>query len=268
MPDRATLVALADDSWTVFVNGTQVLSGKDVKSASHANLKPHLKVGENLIAVQAANSAPKPADKDKKSEDPSSPAGLIDFARLETGANAVDLFTDRTWTCTTNNPADWRKPDFGASSWIPAIELGSAADSPWREGPAALTRALSLELAHDHIRASLVPADPLTTALGRPNREQVMTSRASVATTLQALELSNGETLAKLFKAGASKWMADRKPTPTEVSQEAFQRGLGRSPSDKEQQVAKELLGQQVSPEQVEDLLWAIAMLPEFQLIY
>ncbi len=38
------------------------------------------------------------------------------------------------------------------------------------------------------IRAALVAADPLTTALGRPNRDQVVTARAGAATTLQALE--------------------------------------------------------------------------------
>jgi mono/diheme cytochrome c family protein len=270
LPDRATVVALADDSWTVFVNGTQVVSGKDLKSASHANLKPHLKVGVNLIAVQAANAAPKPPEKDKKPADPASPAGVIVFARLETGTQLLELYTDRTWTCTTNNPADWKKPDFGASAWLPAVELGSIVKSqtPWTGGLAALTRALSLEAAHGHIRASLVPADPLTTALGRPNREQVMTSRTSAATTLQALELSNGETLAGLVKAGASKWTAKSGPVPRELSQQIFQRGLGRPPTAREQELANDLLGQQVKPEHVEDLLWAIAMLPEFQLIY
>ncbi len=42
------------------------------------------------------------------------------------------------------------------------------------------------------IRASLVPADPLLRSLGRPNREQVVSTRPEQLTTLQALELSNG----------------------------------------------------------------------------
>jgi hypothetical protein len=95
-----------------------------------------------------------------------------------------------------------------------------------------------------------------------------MTSRTSAATTLQALELSNGETLAGLVKAGASKWTAKSGPVPRELSQQIFQRGLGRPPTAREQELANDLLGQQVKPEHVEDLLWAIAMLPEFQLIY
>lgn len=39
------------------------------------------------------------------------------------------------------------------------------------------------------VRASLVPGDAPTTALGRPIRQQVVTTRATVATTLQGLEL-------------------------------------------------------------------------------
>lgn len=269
LPDRATIIALADDSWTVFVNGTQVTSGKDIKTASHANLKPHLKLGENLIAIQAANAAPKAPEKDKKPEIVPNPAGVIVFARLETGTQVTEWYTDHTWTCATNNPADWRQPDFGASNWRPAVELGAISQSPWAGGPVALIRALSLEEAHDHIRASLVPADPLTTALGRPNREQVMTSRTSAATTLQALELSNGETLTTLLKAGAAKWTTPSTRTNVaRLSQDVFQRGLGRLPTPQEQQLALELLGSEAKAEHVEDLLWAVAMLPEFQLIY
>ncbi len=56
------------------------------------------------------------------------------------------------------------------------------------------------------IRASMVAADPLMVALGRPNREQVVTTRATTATTLQALELTNGETLAKVLNTRPLIW--------------------------------------------------------------
>ena len=46
------------------------------------------------------------------------------------------------------------------------------------------------------VRAALVGADSLQIALGRPNREQVVTVRSPTATTLQALELTNGAELA------------------------------------------------------------------------
>ena len=63
-------------------------------------------------------------------------------------------------------------------------------------------------IATNHIRAALVAADPLTTALGRPNREQVVTVRSTAATTLQGLELTNGETLAHILERGAKPLLA------------------------------------------------------------
>ena len=53
-------------------------------------------------------------------------------------------------------------------------------------------------------RESMQNKTALTTALGRPNREQVTTERPSAATTLQALALTNGEVLSKLIKDGAA----------------------------------------------------------------
>ena len=39
------------------------------------------------------------------------------------------------------------------------------------------------------VRATLVDCDPLMRSLGRPNREQVVTTRPDQLTTLQALDL-------------------------------------------------------------------------------
>ena len=54
------------------------------------------------------------------------------------------------------------------------------------------------------IRAALVKADALMRSLGRPNREQVVTTRRDVLTTLQALDLSNGQILADMLARGAA----------------------------------------------------------------
>jgi hypothetical protein len=119
----------------------------------------------------------------------------------------------------------------------------------------------------NEIRASLVAADPLASAMGRPNREQVVTSRASAATTLQALELTNGDTLAKLLQTGSEKLVSAAPPTD-ELIQRLYHKALGRNPTSPETALASGLLGQPVKKEGVEDLLWAMIMLPEFQLIY
>jgi hypothetical protein len=116
-------------------------------------------------------------------------------------------------------------------------------------------------------RASLVTADPLMSALGRPNREQVVTVRPSAATTLQSLELSNGETLASALHRGATRLVAQPRPTDVLV-RSLFQRALSRPPTDEELTVCRGLLGKTPTAAGIEDLLWSITMLPEFQLIH
>jgi hypothetical protein len=116
-------------------------------------------------------------------------------------------------------------------------------------------------------RASLALADPLMRALDRPNREQVVTERATTATTLQALELTNGQTLEGMLSQGAEKWALNAK-SPDGVIDGIYMQGLGRLPTAAEKQAAVELVGSPVKKEGVEDLLWTLIMLPEFQLIY
>lgn len=263
MPDRATVVALADDSFTLHVNGTQVLTGKERNRAPFADLKPHLKLGENLIAVQASNAAPK--DKDKESA--LNPAGLFVLLRMETGNRLSEIFTDATWTCASNSPTDWKQKDFGLSRWVPAVPSVPVDGGSW-SGRAPLSRALGLAAMHGHMRSSLVPADPLMTSLGRPPREQVVTVRSSAATTLQALEMSNGDTLSKLLKEGAQRWLDKKLAPSSSLIQAVYVKALNRAPTDKEAAIAGELLGAAPDLPHVEDLLWAVAMLPEFQLIY
>jgi hypothetical protein len=94
-----------------------------------------------------------------------------------------------------------------------------------------------------------------------------MTSRPTAATTLQALELTNGDTLAKLLERGAAKIVAAQ-TAPAELIDRLYRQALGRKATPAELQLARELLGQPMNKEGVEDLLWATTMLPEFQLIY
>jgi hypothetical protein len=117
-------------------------------------------------------------------------------------------------------------------------------------------------------RAALALADPLMLALGRPNREQVVTVRPAVATTLEALELTNGDTLARMLAQGAETWAREAGSSATGLVETLYRHALGRAPTPAEQQTAEELVGSPVRKEGVEDLLWALVMLPEFQLVY
>jgi hypothetical protein len=116
------------------------------------------------------------------------------------------------------------------------------------------------------IRAALVDADPLQTGLGRPNREQVVTQRESIATPLEALEFTNGKTLDNMLRQGAEQMIA-QELTPAVIVNETFTRALGRAPSAEELEVAVSLIGSPATRDGVQDFLWTVIMLPEFQFI-
>ena len=116
-------------------------------------------------------------------------------------------------------------------------------------------------------RASLVANNAFLTALGRPNREIVTTSRAAESSLLQALELTNGARLDSTLRSGAAKWKSDFKETKGLI-EKIYQEALGREPNQNELNVAIQELGTSPSVNQIQDLFWAIVILPEFQLIY
>jgi hypothetical protein len=118
------------------------------------------------------------------------------------------------------------------------------------------------------VRAALVNADALMRSLGRPNREQVVTTRPDQLTTLQALDLSNGQILTDTLARGATNLLKEKsKLTPDERIEEIYLRALCRKPTVEELTAARELLGSAITADGLADLLWSIAMLPEFQLI-
>ncbi|RYF69564.1 MAG: DUF1553 domain-containing protein, partial [Cytophagaceae bacterium] len=116
-------------------------------------------------------------------------------------------------------------------------------------------------------RASLVKNDPFLTALGRPNRETVSTSRSSQANLLQALELTNGERFNGALKRAALRWKAAY-PAPDALVRNLYWKALGREPKANELAVAQKMIGQKPTTESIQDLVWAISLHPEFQLIY
>ena len=116
-------------------------------------------------------------------------------------------------------------------------------------------------------RASLVKNDPFLTALGRPNRETVSTSRSSQANLLQALELTNGEHFNEALERGARQWKEMYKTTDV-IVRKIYWKALGRPPLPDEMNVARKMLGDSPSEDGIQDLLWAITLHPEFQLIF
>ncbi len=115
------------------------------------------------------------------------------------------------------------------------------------------------------IRMVFSKRDSLQAALGRPNRDQVVSSRPDSLTTLEAINLANGPELAAIITQGAAKLMADVEPG--KLAQQVFLASLSREPTTTELKVAMDLLGNTPDAAQIEDFLWSVFMLPEFHYI-
>lgn len=112
------------------------------------------------------------------------------------------------------------------------------------------------------VRAVFAKRDELQAALGRPNREQVVSARPDIVTTLEAINLANGPELAGLLKAGAANLQG--KSTPRERIENTYLAALSRKPTDSEVRIATDILGETPTSEATEDFLWSVFMLPEF----
>lgn len=262
VPAEALAFVTADNSFTLYINGKKVGAGNDYSQLKRFDIKARLVKGKNCIAVSAVNDGDKP-----------NPAGLFAYAYLrqnpngKKGGKIMDFGTDASWSCSAGKVAGWEKAGFARTNWLAATELGNVSIEPWNIEK-QFQAALAAPEEFGKVRAVLANADPLQVALGRPNREQVVTTRISAATTLEALELTNGHELADLIRRGAQNAIAETKASGGELIPKLYAKALGRKPTAQELKLAQSVVGEPAQPAGVEDLLWALTMLPEFQLIY
>ena len=64
-----------------------------------------------------------------------------------------------------------------------------------------------------------------------------------------------------------AKW-ASSKRTPDQLIEDLFQNAFLRKPTQEEKMAAVGLLGEKPSAASVADLIWALVLQPEFQLLY
>jgi hypothetical protein len=110
-------------------------------------------------------------------------------------------------------------------------------------------------------------ADLLQRTLGRPNREQIVSSRPPELSTLTALDLNNGQVLADLLARGATKLAKERGGSSETLVKWLCSYAFSRPPSRSELAVATGALGPKPTEQGVQDLLWAVVMTPEFQIV-
>ncbi|MFD1144498.1 DUF1549 domain-containing protein [Larkinella insperata] len=210
---------------------------------------------------------------------------LLDWLSADFAANGYDIkklmatiLTSKTYqlpSISVKDPALLTAPTFVFEGMVrrrmSAEQFADAVSLAFNPiyGDSALATKLLPETIKQEIpfpRASLVKNDPFLTALGRPNRETVSTSRTSQANLLQALELTNGAKFNATLKRGAELWKAQY-PSSEQLVTQLYWKALGRAPHPKELAVAEKIVGKTPKVEGIQDLVWAISLHPEFQLI-
>jgi len=296
VPAEAFAAVLVSQSWQVQVNGREAKAaqrdGARNGRIALINIQPFLKAGDNVIIVDVSSHTEKQLNDIERGKYPGSlihlnkQSGLAFYARLVPagGGEPLQITTDATWRVRRAPEGRWGAVDYTDAEWAQAQPL-PAGVAPVDEGPSLepihrqdfanipvelgpqLVPIVSTVAQPGHIRAALLASDPLQLALDRPNREVIIPARSTAATTLQALELTNGATLdARLHKA-AAKFAPQAARDVNAWIDRIYRYAFSRPPSPDERAVAVEMLGQAPTADNIADFLWAIVNLPEFQLI-
>ncbi|MCE9611775.1 MAG: DUF1549 domain-containing protein [Chthoniobacter sp.] len=239
--EQAAVVATADNGFTLHVNGRDVMFSTNFEVAKRADVTDAAASAPKLtIAVEANNTSPGAAG-----------VRLALAVKIAGRKTPFIVETNADWRTTDERAEGWEKPGFDDGAWQPAVVAD--ADPQW-------ARVREFRLTFDtpaFVRAALVESDPLQSTLGRPIRDQVTMSRASQATLLQALTLTNGQAFSSALNKAADAWNA-RVSDPQARLTELYHAAFLRDPRPDELAFASTATN---------DLLWAIVLQPEFQLI-
>lgn len=253
-PTLAGLVITCDNEYKVWLNGKLIKEDKNLGSVELLNLRSRLKDGSNELLIVGQNGGDAP-----------NPAALYAEVVLANGPeDRRHLPSDTTWEMSREIP----KPEETDSvTWQPAVIV---TDTPMASAGVVDSIQRQTEVAcfgpARSMRSSLLRSNMLARSLGRPERAQVVTTRPESLSTLQAIDLANGEALNQLLEAGATR-LLPAASHPEALITRLFQEALTREPTEAEQQFVLALLGETPTVESIQDVLWTLVMLPEFQFV-
>ena len=239
-PTFASFLATCDNAFSLRINGKNVTSSKEWTKPVYQQTASFFKKGDNLIEVDAEMFG--------------GASGFV--AQFILGKDKKLVETDKTWEVAEGK------------QWKAATEVHPYGKGPWKR---VLDNAIESKTgttpgAGPPIRAALVKNDFLMRSLGRPHRDQVVTSRPAELTTLQAIDLANGQILADYLAKGA-RALEGQEKTAGERIDWLFRHALARLPSPSEKSILAEVASESAGNQEMEDLLWMVFMHPEFQII-
>ena len=252
----ATFVVAADLDYEVILNGERIFSGRGWKDLKAGVITSRMNPKENRLLIGAENGGSKP-----------NAAGIFCAIRLDYADGSHEVIqTDDQWRTRSIPPdtADLTQYELDSGEWSRAR---IASSTGWEKGT---NERVGTVLAKAYVgrdkpvRAALVKNDSLMRALGRPNRDQIVTSRPTELTTLEAVDLSTSFPLLDHLRSGTSKLLGRHEKDPTALIDDIYLTLMTRYPSKSERRLLRGTLGRQPESEAVTDLLWALAMTPEF----
>ncbi|MFH5885478.1 DUF1549 domain-containing protein [Halalkalibaculum sp. DA3122] len=256
--DQANMLVTVDESYKLYLNGTMVGQGDDWRRVERLDVTEYLRSGRNVLALEGENGGTIP-----------NPAGILLNLKIQfTGSDdSLVVTSNENWKALQDTPAEgWETLDFDDSEWGAVRAFGTSAGSDHWGQLLGFTHDTSHQM--DFVRASLVENNDFLKEMGRPTRENVITNRQTEATLLQALELTNGEKLNEVMARGAERLINEYGTATNRMIEHLYLTAYGRSPSETEEKILSEKLSSDPRREAVQDLLWALVMNPEFQLIY
>ena len=240
-PQLTSFLATCDNAFSLKVNGEYVSSSKEWTKPLYHEISQYFKAGNNRIEVDAEMFG--------------GGAGFIAQFIFGKGDQKRIIETNKDWEFLQDK------------EWIAAREVHPYGSGPWKrplENAKQTTPGASQS--GPAIRASLVKNDFLMRSLGRPNRDQIVTSRPAELTTLQAIDLANGELLSGYLAKGA-KNLSKKLKGKQDFINWLYEYSLGRKPSAGERKLLQTVASDSKNQQQVEDLLWLVFMQPDFQII-
>ncbi len=114
----AKLTMSCDNGFEAFINGKKVLAGGNWNAARTADVKKHLKVGRNVIAVRSWNEG--------------SVAGLVGQLDIASNTSRHKIInTDNSWRTSRSKEDGWESLGFDARNWTTPGINGVLGDGPW-----------------------------------------------------------------------------------------------------------------------------------------
>lgn len=254
VPEAAFAVVSVDNRFDLYVNGHKAGEGTEWQQPSSISLKKHLVAGDNEFLLVATNLGDGP-----------NLAGALFHALLKQDGKWAELVSDADWEVSATLPDSKGNFKSPPTDWKAATVVLS---NPWAEATMAVDSKLKAMVAPQvMVRAALLKSDLLMRTLGRPNREQIVTTRPDDLTTLEAMDLNNGAILDQRLVEGAQSLLKMNFPSSAALASYVWKSALSREPTGDELQLALSLLGTKPDATAIQDFLWGVLMLPEFQII-